>query len=182
MTNWPTTSLDKLFLAINAYVVGLTLVFEVMAVLSRGKDRTTTNPWLMVSIGLLAYVSLAIVRKLEYNQCYERQSQRYRLIKSSIPTGSCEKIMSWTENACNPERITCPICLIDVEKQDMIGQCETCRQSFHKDCIFSWLTRSDSCPCCRRQLLPASTSLAKGSDALSEFSAFLGYYPSSYSA
>ena len=52
----------------------------------------------------------------------------------------------------------CSICLSDFDKNEVVTSCEDgCRNWFHKECLFEWLDRSDSCPCCRRDLLARKT-------------------------
>ena len=52
---------------------------------------------------------------------------------------------------------TCPICLGDFEASDMVSSCSKgskCTHLFHEKCLFPWLNKQPSCPCCRYQILP----------------------------
>lgn len=108
-------------------------------------------------------------------------------------------------NGLAATRTTCPICLIDLQDQDLIVSCnDGCYAVFHKDCLFQWLehklvddlapTDDDetynncekyptSCPCCRKDLIgfvrtttPAYSSSTE-SNWLTDLSTFMGYYP-----
>lgn len=47
----------------------------------------------------------------------------------------------------------CPICLSNFEAGDIVVHGD-CSHSFHKDCLFSWLSKQSSCPCCRQNMVP----------------------------
>jgi hypothetical protein len=50
----------------------------------------------------------------------------------------------------------CPICW-EVH-QECIAVCQSCRGSFHPECLSQWLDRRNSCPCCRAVLRPAEVA------------------------
>ena len=62
--------------------------------------------------------------------------------------------------------LTCPICLVDFFETELVTACGGddndydnddggggCGNWFHRACLVEWLDRSDSCPCCRKNLL-----------------------------
>ena len=46
----------------------------------------------------------------------------------------------------------CPICLCNWVAGNELVMGRTCGHVFHRDCLNMWLSRSTSCPCCRRDL------------------------------
>lgn len=59
------------------------------------------------------------------------------------------------------QHVHCPICLTDFFEGDFVTACDEggCGNWFHKECLFEWLDRKDTCPCCRNDLLrPKSSS------------------------
>jgi hypothetical protein len=51
--------------------------------------------------------------------------------------------------------VSCPICLTDFYEQELVTPCDDggCGNWFHRECLFEWLDRSESCPCCRKDML-----------------------------
>lgn len=54
----------------------------------------------------------------------------------------------------------CPICLSDFQDGEMVSvssssQPLACRHLFHKDCLGAWLSKHNSCPVCRFEMLSA---------------------------
>jgi hypothetical protein len=45
---------------------------------------------------------------------------------------------------------TCAICLAEIEHGDIVGDIP-CNHLFHKDCLKSWLRRSNRCPLCQKE-------------------------------
>jgi Ring finger domain len=65
----------------------------------------------------------------------------------------------------------CPVCINDFVPDQVVTCCyEGCKHLFHKECLHEWLERSDSCPCCRSDLLSPSSS-----NWLCALSAFMGF-------
>jgi hypothetical protein len=48
--------------------------------------------------------------------------------------------------------VCCPICLYNWAGGDELAMGRVCGHVFHRDCLKMWLSRSTSCPCCRRDL------------------------------
>jgi len=46
----------------------------------------------------------------------------------------------------------CVICLEEFKRNDIIKEFYKCRHIFHKDCLKSWLKRSNACPLCKHDL------------------------------
>ena len=46
----------------------------------------------------------------------------------------------------------CAICLEEFKRNDIIKEFYKCRHIFHKDCLKSWLKRSNACPLCKHDL------------------------------
>ena len=45
---------------------------------------------------------------------------------------------------------TCPICLLDFEKEDDVSKLQCCKTTFHFKCLNKWLSECNhSCPNCR---------------------------------
>lgn len=66
----------------------------------------------------------------------------------------------------------CPICLSDFFEDELVTSCDDgCHHWFHKECLFEWLDRSESCPCCRKDLL----AMPARRGWFYDLSAFLGY-------
>jgi hypothetical protein len=51
----------------------------------------------------------------------------------------------------------CCICLEEFESDDEVVQSRTCHHIHHQDCLNTWIQRQNSCPCCRRPLVEASS-------------------------
>jgi hypothetical protein len=50
----------------------------------------------------------------------------------------------------------CSICLHSYDPPAQQVACSpVCRHVFHKECLFMWLERNSTCPCCRQELLQA---------------------------
>lgn len=57
---------------------------------------------------------------------------------------------------------TCPICLVDFEREDAVTQLSLCGHIFHMGCIQGWLDRYQfTCPLCRSCLLNVDACQAK---------------------
>ena len=82
--------------------------------------------------------------------------------------------------------ISCPVCLDTIQQREFVTDCDGCKHTFHRDCLFDWLTFRDgnepfshnsSCPCCRKELLQKSpTATARRYDWVSEILYFMGYH------
>jgi hypothetical protein len=69
------------------------------------------------------------------------------------------------------KQTSCSICLDDFFEQDLVTPCDDgCENWFHRKCLFKWLDQSDSCPCCRKDML---TPHRRG--WMAEIAAFLGF-------
>lgn len=83
---------------------------------------------------------------------------------------------------------SCPVCLETIGQREFVTECGGCKKTFHKDCLFNWLTFRDgnqpfahnsSCPCCRKDLLQISCpATARRDDWVSEILYFMGYHSS----
>lgn len=58
---------------------------------------------------------------------------------------------------------TCSICIVELQSEDLIiiMPCDG-RHYFHKECIYSWLLRSQECPICRTNVVHFMGSLVEG--------------------
>lgn len=65
--------------------------------------------------------------------CFPNYKIKYKRIKSGL------------------EGATCPICLDDYKKNDIIWQIE-CGHIYHKFCIIEWTDNNLNCPLCRETL------------------------------
>ncbi|KAJ6937597.1 hypothetical protein NC652_012039 [Populus alba x Populus x berolinensis] len=49
--------------------------------------------------------------------------------------------------------VSCSICLVELEKEDMVSQLSRCMHVFHTDCIDKWIQRDHfTCPLCRTSI------------------------------
>lgn len=81
--------------------------------------------------------------------------------------------------------MSCPICLNDFNEEEKVTACEEsspatagggCGTYFHNDCLVEWLNRySDSCPCCRKDLVSPSSMSSSGASPTSFSNASLLY-------
>ena len=47
----------------------------------------------------------------------------------------------------------CYICCVDLEVDDSVYICETCKHYFHEECVEQWIaTGQSTCPMCRETL------------------------------
>ncbi|XVF67091.1 hypothetical protein PTKIN_Ptkin10aG0092600 [Pterospermum kingtungense] len=59
-----------------------------------------------------------------------------------------------TGNDGEVEEVVCPICLVEMEKEDVVSQLQKCGHIFHMKCIEKWLDcHHFTCPLCRSFLL-----------------------------
>lgn len=47
----------------------------------------------------------------------------------------------------------CPICKLQLRKEEKIIQCKTCHSLFHKKHLIDWLTEHTDCPVCQTKLI-----------------------------
>mmetsp|Transcript_24332 Transcript_24332/g.34810 ORF Transcript_24332/g.34810 Transcript_24332/m.34810 type:complete len:194 (-) Transcript_24332:316-897(-) len=47
---------------------------------------------------------------------------------------------------------SCPICLADFESGEEVAHGQNCSHLFHEVCVQTWLSKTRSCPCCRRSM------------------------------
>ncbi|KAH7306589.1 hypothetical protein KP509_22G020900 [Ceratopteris richardii] len=50
----------------------------------------------------------------------------------------------------------CAVCLAQFEEHDFTLRLPLCCHVFHKSCMNAWLLAHNSCPLCRRCILPVS--------------------------
>ncbi|KAJ6937595.1 hypothetical protein NC652_012039 [Populus alba x Populus x berolinensis] len=80
------------------------------------------------------------VENIEYC-CSRRRSQRRRLLVAC----RFEKVQK--------KDVSCSICLVELEKEDMVSQLSRCMHVFHTDCIDKWIQRDHfTCPLCRTSI------------------------------
>ncbi|KAJ6937999.1 hypothetical protein NC652_012320 [Populus alba x Populus x berolinensis] len=80
------------------------------------------------------------VENIEYC-CSRRRSQQRRLLVAC----RFEKVQK--------KDVSCSICLVELEKEDMVSQLSRCMHVFHTDCIDKWIQRDHfTCPLCRTSI------------------------------
>ena len=47
------------------------------------------------------------------------------------------------------------------EKNDEVSISTQCSHIFHKHCIYEWLKRNGTCPCCRCRMIPEEVNVNK---------------------
>lgn len=47
----------------------------------------------------------------------------------------------------------CPICLSEYDDGDIVSRGNSCRHTFHRDCLQCWMKKQPSCPCCRQNIM-----------------------------
>ena len=58
---------------------------------------------------------------------------------------------SFRAEQLGPERLTCPICLMQIERNEVVRR-TPCGHVFHSACIDSWCLKNLNCPVCRCEL------------------------------
>ena len=135
-------------------------------------------------IALCAYLTIAIVtnliglykfivvwnliinqQRIDLPEFYKRR--RRMTYKDALKLQLVPKSLRGASHNC------CTICLSDFHKNEIVISCdEGCRNWFHKECLFEWLDRSESCPCCRRDMLSR-----KSRGFFGDLSACMGFAP-----
>ncbi|KAH0448807.1 hypothetical protein IEQ34_022607 [Dendrobium chrysotoxum] len=72
--------------------------------------------------------------------------------KDSVDLLPMLKITSENNLDCSGERISCSICLQDIQVGETVRSLPYCQHMFHLRCIDGWLVRNGSCPLCRRDI------------------------------
>jgi len=130
---------------------------------------------------ICVYLFLAIITNLI--ACYKfvvawnliseasRMDRNTSLWKQSRQRTLKEILHSFVNVDTMNQHTTCPICLNDFFEDELVTACDDgCGTWFHEDCLFDWLEHSDSCPCCRNDMLAPKTK-----SWMADLSAFLGY-------
>ena len=71
---------------------------------------------------------------------------------SSSRPSSAESFYSTKSNA-----VVCSVCLENVnedENDETVIKTRCCKKLFHRICLAMWLSKSDTCPLCRKAILP----------------------------
>jgi len=135
----------------------------------------------------------------QYQREQRRRERRLKIRQKTSPNNKKNRVITASSDYDHSkEHLCCPICLIDFyegkksnlarrnDHQVVLTQCDGggCRTWFHCECLAQWLFRSDSCPCCRKDMLglsyaPSTTvSLARTPAGwITELSVFLGFTP-----
>ena len=157
---------------------------------------------LLIYIGLVTITNVVVVYKFitTWNQITVslREQNRVCTKYANVPSTrrqTCQEALKpfrYDIQECQLSTI-CPICLFDVQKQDLVVSCDGgCQTTFHKRCLFEWLefkgknscTITDnhkSCPCCRKEMIgnisTDAHTTASANGFISELSTLVGYYP-----
>jgi Ring finger domain len=104
------------------------------------------------------------------NNSSDNNSAALRRYYSSCPSKSELVDAAAMRDTC------CPVCLEEFYEMDRVSSCEDgCGAWFHRACLTEWLDRSDSCPCCRRDMVTAPRHQSRG--CWHDLTVFLGYAP-----
>lgn len=71
---------------------------------------------------------------------------------NTVPTVTKNGIPCEKESLPNFYADLCPVCLLVFEEGEKISRSRNCIHKFHKQCIYEWLKRNDTCPLCRRDV------------------------------
>jgi hypothetical protein len=94
-----------------------------------------------------AWNLISEVRRVDLAQVYNRRLRQRRRTYQDV-------LLAHVHVDKMKEHYSCPICLEDFFEQDLVTACdEGCGNYFHKECLFNWLDYSNSCCCCRRDLI-----------------------------
>lgn len=93
---------------------------------------------------LAAWNLILQARRFDNIQLRRRRLSSHKLMQSQVHVDTMSK-----------QNLTCPICLVDFFERELVTACDSggCGNWFHRECLVKWLDRSDSCPCCRKNLL-----------------------------
>ena len=104
-------------------------------------EYTRDNIQIMLTILLFLSLSSSFIHI--FNSCIKNCKNRYDRLKLTV-----YKIES-DDNLLLDE---CPICLEKYVVNDKIIHLD-CSHSFHKDCIYIWLNKNNTCPQCRENII-----------------------------
>lgn len=109
---------------------------------------------------------IAEERRVDAGDFYKHRTRRRMSIKDAIKCLVTPESMSSCTSCC--------ICLCDFYENELVTRCEeSCGKWYHKECLFEWLQLSDSCPCCRNNMLVAN----KPNGFFTDLSKCLGFDP-----
>ena len=87
-------------------------------------------------------------RRMDMAHARRQKSYQQQLLQKTMVHVQCM-------SSNNHNNMSCPICLTDFFEQELVSACDDgCGSWFHRECLFEWLSRSDSCPCCRKDMKP----------------------------
>jgi Ring finger domain len=156
---------------------------------------------LLMYIGLVTITNVIVVYKFiaTWNQITVslREQNRVCTKYANVPSTrrqTCHEALKPSRYNCDEcdTLAPCPICLLDVQNQDIVVSCEEgCGTKYHKNCLYNWLDfkgnndeligdNHTSCPCCRKELLGIVSSKPTTnctSGFVTEMSTLVGYYP-----
>jgi Ring finger domain len=110
---------------------------------------------------------IAAERRVDSGNFYKHRTRRRLSIKEAL------KYLVTPEGMA-PSCASCCICLCDFYENELVTPCESCGKWYHKECLFEWLQRSDSCPCCRNNMMVANN---KSNGFFTDLSRCLGFDP-----
>ena len=102
--------------------------------------------------------------QLQPGQTHEIGISSSRPIDDEETDAEVEGGSTFDGNAEAANENTCAICLCQMQDGDTVGDIP-CKHLFHKGCLKSWLTRSNRCPLCQKDVLQINggSSLQLGS-------------------
>ncbi|XVE49646.1 hypothetical protein DITRI_Ditri01bG0098400 [Diplodiscus trichospermus] len=119
-------------------------------------QRLTTVVLIFYTCVWIPYLQLkkAIVMMLGFVFPWYRAEENCQVMTNvSLPVARFEdlKLSNGSKGSTNGEvDEVCSICLVELEKEDVVCQLQKCGHVFHMKCVEKWLERDQfSCPLCR---------------------------------
>ncbi|XVF44651.1 hypothetical protein PTKIN_Ptkin02bG0140900 [Pterospermum kingtungense] len=121
----------------------------------------------------------ALVSMLGFVFPWYRAEENWQVINVYLPVARFEDLKlcngsrgSGKGNGNGVEEEVCSICLVELEKEDVVSQLQKCGHVFHMKCIEKWVERDHfTCPLCR-SLLFASHAKCGASHLISSWFPF----------
>lgn len=89
-----------------------------------------------------------------------RQQQQQTLTLSQIAQHTTLEVYHSSTNQENEmvleeeNQVQCAICHCDIHQGSIVRKLNVCGHYFHQGCIDTWLVNQNSCPICRRSIVP----------------------------